>query len=304
MSRQQSTQPSAGQSSGVVASSSWGADSSSRLSITQADLGNVAAKLGSNVLSGVRSLGGMAFSAAKAGITSAAAAAAESGAAKSAGASASGGFSGMFSRSAPAAAGGDASHTSQDTATVLGLSSFTFPLSVPSTGCNVTVVDLRPLLSSGAPARVADFLASKNQSVSNLQFSGDGTSLVVCAQDGHSAKIYQLRPATRSSFPTGGTHKPHKMTDDNYRSSRSRTPSCTDGEDSLTAPWHLYSLRRGRTHAVVDGLDWANDGRWFAMGTRKRTIHVFAVNPGGGVPDETSHIGGRVYDSPSQVSDI
>lgn len=70
----------------------------------------------------------------------------------------------------------------------------------------------------------------------------------------------------------------------------------------MSAPWHLYNLRRGRTHAVVDGLDWANDGRWFAMGTRKRTVHVFAVNPNGGVPDKMSHMGGRVFDPSSQVS--
>ncbi|EPS97819.1 hypothetical protein FOMPIDRAFT_90112 [Fomitopsis schrenkii] len=36
------------------------------------------------------------------------------------------------------------------------------------------------------------------------------------------------------------------------------------------------------------------------MGTRKRTVHVFAVNPTGSVPGEMSHIGGRVYDSSSQ----
>lgn len=277
------------------------------MNISQADLGTAAAKLGGNVLSGMRSLGGMAFSAAKAGIASAAAAAAESNTVKAAGASASSGFSGMFSRSAPAAPGSDTAHIPQDTTAARGgLPSFTLPLPVQSTGCNLTVFDLRPLMSLGAcPDKVADFLASKAQCVSNLRFSGDGTSLAVCTQDGHSARIYQLKPtprSSRSSYTAGDAHQPFK--DDNHPSSRSRMPSRTEGETPLTAPWHLYSLRRGRTHAVVDGLDWANDGRWFAMGTRKRTIHMFAVNPTGGIPDEASHIGGRVHDSPSQVSDI
>ncbi|EGN92340.1 hypothetical protein SERLA73DRAFT_117519, partial [Serpula lacrymans var. lacrymans S7.3] len=36
------------------------------------------------------------------------------------------------------------------------------------------------------------------------------------------------------------------------------------------------------------------DGRWVALGTRKRTVHIFAVNPYGGNPDHRSHVDGRV----------
>jgi hypothetical protein len=58
----------------------------------------------------------------------------------------------------------------------------------------------------------------------------------------------------------------------------------------------MYALRRGRTSAVVEGADWSEDGRWLAIGTRKRTIHAFPVNPYGGKADirVASHFEGRV----------
>jgi len=56
----------------------------------------------------------------------------------------------------------------------------------------------------------------------------------------------------------------------------------------------MYTLRQGRMSAVVEGADWSTDGRWLAIGTRKRTVHVFAVNPYGGQTDIASHLEGRV----------
>ncbi|KAI0029446.1 hypothetical protein K488DRAFT_13258, partial [Vararia minispora EC-137] len=41
------------------------------------------------------------------------------------------------------------------------------------------------------------------------------------------------------------------------------------------------------------------DGRWVALGSRKRTVHVFATNPYGGPPDERSHMAGRVLNAPT-----
>jgi hypothetical protein len=68
------------------------------------------------------------------------------------------------------------------------------------------------------------------------------------------------------------------------------------------APWHVYDLHRGRTSAVVENLDWATDGRWIAIATQKRTVHIFATNPYGGQPDGQSHVTGRVCNSPELVS--
>lgn len=68
------------------------------------------------------------------------------------------------------------------------------------------------------------------------------------------------------------------------------------------APWHMYDLHRGRTSAVVENLDLATDGRWIAVATQKRTVHIFATNPYGGQPDGQSHVKGRVCNSPKLVS--
>lgn len=64
----------------------------------------------------------------------------------------------------------------------------------------------------------------------------------------------------------------------------------------------MYDLRRGRTNAIIDGIDMASDGRWVAMGSRKRTIHIFATNPYGGKADEYSHTGKKVVNCKELVS--
>ena len=70
----------------------------------------------------------------------------------------------------------------------------------------------------------------------------------------------------------------------------------------VNVPWHMYDLHRGRTSAVVENLDWATDGRWIAVATQKRTVHIFATNPYGGQPDGQSHVTGRVCNPPKLVS--
>lgn len=64
----------------------------------------------------------------------------------------------------------------------------------------------------------------------------------------------------------------------------------------------MYDLRRGRTNAIIDGVDVAPDGRWVAMSSRNRTIHVYATNPYGGKTDERSHTGGKVVNCKELVS--
>ncbi|KAJ2960176.1 hypothetical protein NUW54_g14441 [Trametes sanguinea] len=44
-------------------------------------------------------------------------------------------------------------------------------------------------------------------------------------------------------------------------------------------------------------MEWAHDKLWFGMSTRKRTVHVFALNPLGGKPDGSSHFAGRVVNA-------
>jgi hypothetical protein len=67
-------------------------------------------------------------------------------------------------------------------------------------------------------------------------------------------------------------------------------------------PWHVYDLIRGRTSAVEEAVECADDGRWVAFATRKRTVHVFPVNPYGGKPDHRSHWEGWVRNVDELVS--
>ena len=60
------------------------------------------------------------------------------------------------------------------------------------------------------------------------------------------------------------------------------------------APVHVYDLHRGRTNAVIESISWNDDMRWVAISSRKRTVHVFPINPYGGRPDDASHLEGHV----------
>ena len=82
-----------------------------------------------------------------------------------------------------------------------------------------------------------------------------------------------------------------------------RTSSSSELAEHLAeSTQHVYTLRRGRTSAVVESLEWAHDKLWFGMSTRKRTIHVFATNPFGGKPDGGSHLAGVVVNTRDLVS--
>ncbi|KIY62484.1 hypothetical protein CYLTODRAFT_447171 [Cylindrobasidium torrendii FP15055 ss-10] len=156
----------------------------------------------------------------------------------------------FFSRSAPAGpSADDGSSVEQHT---------------PSErGYYITVIDLR----STVP--VSCFMASDQAQLTTLVFSPDGTSLLSATKDGQIAKVHRLRPAPfGASSPKDNT------------------------------PLHVYDLRRGRTSAIVESVQWSSDGRWIAISSRKKTIHVFAVNPYGGPPDLESHIAGHVVNSP------
>ncbi|KAJ7712437.1 hypothetical protein B0H16DRAFT_1624929 [Mycena metata] len=93
------------------------------------------------------------------------------------------------------------------------------------------------------------------------------------AVDGLGAGVWVLRP-----LPSLGVLSGHQV-------------------DPLPAPAQVYALRRGRTGAVVEAVASARDGRFVALATRRRTVHVFAVNPYGGRADVRSHLGARVRDA-------
>lgn len=163
-----------------------------------------------------------------------------------------------------------------------------------SAGTYVRVIDLAPLLDRKAaapPELVAEFIAAKHQPISHLRFTHDGTSLLVAPKDGQVIRMFQIRPTPR----VVGCPELHTPAVSVALSSADPTPA--DG-----VPWHVYNLRRGRTSAVIEGIEISPDGRWVAIGTRKRTVHVFAVNPYGGQPDPRSHTDLRIWNADKPVS--
>jgi hypothetical protein len=161
------------------------------------------------MLSGMRTLGGMALSAAKSRVGS------SSSGSTSATRETGGGAARFFSRSAPSEGRvGDGElrgrRERRYSSTTSGISispgtpgtGATHVLAgahVPEGGCWVTVVDLAPLLSRretgrGEPEKVAEFLASKDKHVSVLQFSRDGCTVIVVPRDGQVVQMHQLRP--------------------------------------------------------------------------------------------------------------
>jgi hypothetical protein len=48
------------------------------------------------------------------------------------------------------------------------------------------------------PEVIVEFLASKNQPISALRFSADGSALVVVPGDGQTVKVFQVRPLPRT----------------------------------------------------------------------------------------------------------
>ncbi|KAF7291559.1 Glycosyltransferase family 1 protein [Mycena chlorophos] len=136
-------------------------------------------------------------------------------------------------------------------------------LSTPQGGAGswIRVLDLAPLLHH-QPSRDIHAFEAGRHAVGGLHFAADGTRLVVVRRDGLGAGVWGLRPGNENAGPV-----------------------------------HLYKLRRGRTTAVIQTVAGSNDGRFIALSTQRRTIHVFAVNPYGGRADWRSHLTARVRDT-------
>ena len=274
--------------------------------MTQAELGQAALKVGETVLGGMKLLGGMAYDAAKSRVSG------------EVGRVSRGGEGGgrFVSRSAPDAAPESDEDVPQtlrerrfsNASSISGyhvttVAPFTKSSITASGGYYITVVDLSPLLVLGgkqstevvpnlvSPIKIDEFMSSRSQPIAALQFSGDGTSLAVIQRDGYVVKTFKIRPIA-SVLLSSGIFGGSKM-DNNEAEMRKRWSGHFHQQTSNAV--QMYTLRRGRmTSAVVDGADWSKDGRWLAIGTRKRTVHVFPVNPYGGKADIASHLEGRV----------
>ena len=112
----------------------------------------------------------------------------------------------------------------------------------------------------------------------------------VIPRDGCVMKTFKIRPIA-SVVLSSGIFNGSKM-DSSEAEMRKRWSGHLHQQTSSSVK--MYALRRGRTTAVVEGADWSKDGRWLAIGTRRRTVHVFPVNPYGGKTDIASYLEGRV----------
>ena len=299
------------------------------MQMTQSDLGNAAIKVGGSLLSGMKTLGGMAYTAAKNHIM-----------ASSSPSSGTGNYyydsntdrrpyraqhtqhRKYVSISAPS---GDtrsrerrysttsmASQDSKDSST--GGRSCSYSSSdqpqhaspvLPNApmsghGSHVTIVDLSPLLTGAAPITVAEWLTSRStgQPVAGLKFSPDGSSLVVVPMNGQVVHVWRLMPSpawVRQGGAGGATGGSEAVGSGGAAGRESRA-----GEVMMV---RMYHLRRGRSQAIIDDVAWAHDGRWVAIGSQRPTVHVFAVNPYGGKPDLKSHTKGKVFNVNELVSD-
>ncbi|KAI5114824.1 hypothetical protein M0805_006599, partial [Coniferiporia weirii] len=280
------------------------------LNVSQADIGNAAMKVGGGLLSGMKTLGGIAVAAARGERNS------------SAPGETGGGLRKFFSRSAPSTTSTirrerDPSHDPSastqidpdNQGPVKRTTSRHETGATPSSEFgHITVLDLQPLLDnreSGRPERLLEFTMPGGQIVAGLKFSEDGTSLAVIPNDGGVVRLYQIKPRSRVQRHVALNSGVHGMRDKSeLEPSRKDSTGSMDSRSGLslssyeaaatTSPWHIYDLRRGRTHGIIEAVNYSYDSRWVGVSTRKRTIHLFATNPYGGKPDEASHMDGRV----------
>ena len=262
-------------------------------SVSQADVGHAAMKVGGGLLSGMKTLGGLAVYAARGERSDRGAGAAP----------AEGGLRKFFSRSAPAATSssrvdrskseGDANRNSAGDST---------DLRGPRGASHVTVLDLRPLLDeeNDRPETLAEFAVPNGQVVAGLRFTEDGVGLGVVPDDGGTVRVYHIKPRSRLMRSLALANNVHGKRDRTGSAPRRQDSSgsveSTSGKEQLAAStaWHIYDLRRGRTTGVIESVEFSHDCRWTGIASRRRTVHLFATNPYGGKPDEASHMEGRV----------
>ncbi|KAF8125490.1 hypothetical protein EV363DRAFT_1225882 [Boletus edulis] len=313
--------------------------SSTQFGISQADLGSAAIKVGGTVLSGMKSLGGMAYNAAAEYARSHSGMSAVTPASEEPTrrllstqgdqrASVMSGVSNLFfSRSAPAASNGnhDHDHAHLRGATTTGDATPSsdddrhdalLAHNTSASGSYVRVLDLGPLLNnhpSSHPQDITEFVAAKHQPISHLRFTHDGNTLLVGPKDGQVVRVFQLRRRANVLRGVGGGAEGGYSMGGGGNGGKGENAGAGLGSIPVAnwapspeddAPWHVYSLRRGRTSAVIQDMEVSPDGRWVAIGTLKGTVHIFAVNPYGGQPDLRSHMDTRMWnvDKPQPLS--
>ncbi|CAE6449387.1 unnamed protein product [Rhizoctonia solani] len=183
----------------------------------------------------------------------------------------------MYSRSAPS----ESSYTTGSPLPRVTVSGSADPR-LPTSQGHVTIVDLEPLLSGAqSPRRIVQHHATPGQAISVLSFSRPGNLLAITGVDGIFVRIFEVRPKGR--YSKGG---PRLTKRDELNELEERDTG------SL---WHWYDLQRGLTRRRVTSVVWSADSKWIAVVTVRGTLHMFAINPYGGVPGMSHLLGsGRI----------
>ena len=128
-------------------------------------------------------------------------------------------------------------------------------------GC-VRVIDL------ASDARNICTFAPSSQAVTLVSFSPCGRLILTADTLGHAFHVFEL--------PITGIF------------GNAACPS------SATTVLHRYKLMRGITTADVVQAQWTPDAQWVAVGTHSGTVHIYAVNPYGGVPSIANHVEAKI----------
>ncbi|KIJ49869.1 hypothetical protein M422DRAFT_44663 [Sphaerobolus stellatus SS14] len=206
-----------------------------------------------------------------------------------------------FSRSAPTGSG------LRDVWSREGASAAAAEENISSTAGWVTVLDLNPLLSGTSPRLITSFApfpsssslhlplqstsASSPSPVGHIAFTNPPGSLPllsVAPKDGTKVSLFQIRsgPNLGSAVIDAG----------NAGLGKSEVPQVKGSGAAVQLPWHWYDLQRGVTSARIESVVGDKVGKWVAVGTGRRTVHIFAPNPYGGKPTR-SHLSPKVLNA-------
>lgn len=149
---------------------------------------------------------------------------------------------------------------------------------------------VRSLISTASgQLQRAPTVTRKNQPVTFLEFSSDGTRLFAASVGGRAFHVFDVRPRSANA---------------------KRNKRAPKGE-----VWEAYILRRGNTSASVCSATWSPDDRWVAVGTAKGTLRkltaalltdrtdVFPICPDGGKPSASSHVPTKIR-NPAELSTL
>ncbi|CDR88339.1 uncharacterized protein SPSC_04166 [Sporisorium scitamineum] len=153
-------------------------------------------------------------------------------------------------------------------------------------------------LSTGAPAAANDAAAGSSQGshtvyaacVRVIDLASDARTICTFAPSNHAVTLVAFSPCGRLIL-TADTlgHAFHV-----FELPLSGTFGSAAATSSSSPVLHRYKLMRGITTADVVHAQWTPDAQWVAVGTHSGTVHIYAVNPFGGIPSIANHVQAKI----------